>query len=101
MERERLAGLTREQKRKFSPIVPDFVIELISPTDRLAVLRKKMEVWIANGVKLGWLLDVDRTAYSYRLSREPEKRIEPRELQGDDPVSGFVLELAEIWNPNL
>lgn len=102
VNRERLARLTREQKRKFPPIAPDFVIELTSPTDRLPPLRKKMEAWIANGVKLGWLLDADRrTAYIYRPRRDPEKLIEPRELKGEGPVSGFVLELAEIWDPDL
>jgi Uma2 family endonuclease len=102
VNRERLAALTREQKRKFPPIAPDFLIELTSPTDRLPQLRKKMETWIANGVKLAWLLDADRrTAYIYRPRREPEKLIEPRELKGDGPVAGFVLELAEIWDPDL
>jgi Uma2 family endonuclease len=102
VSRERLAALTREQKRKFPPIAPDFVIELTSPTDRVPQLRKKMEAWIANGVKLAWLLDADRrTAYIYRPRREPEKLSEPRELKGDGPIAGFVLELAEIWEPDL
>lgn len=102
IERESLARLTREQKRKFLPVVPDFVVELLSPSDRLPVVRKKMEAWIANGVKLGWLLDPDRrTAYVYRPRRQPEKLIAPPTLKGEGPVAGFVLNLDEIWNPDI
>jgi len=78
VDRVRLARLTREQKRKFPPLVPDFVIELTSPSDRLTRVRKKMEAWISNGVKLGWLLDADRrTAYVYR-PRRARRRWWPR-----------------------
>ena len=102
IERSRLAGLTREQKRKFTPLVPDFIIELTSPSDRLPRVRKKMEAWISNGVKLAWLLDADhRTAYVYRPRRGPEKLLAPGELKGEGPVAGFVLDLAEIWNPDI
>ena len=102
IDRERLASLTREQKRKFPPLVPDFIVELVSPSDRLSAVRKKMEAWIANGVKLGWLLDPDRrTPYIYRPRREGEKLIAPSLLKGEGPVSGFELDLAEIWDPDI
>jgi len=102
VERKRLARLTREQKRKFPPIVPDFVVELTSPSDRLPRVRKKMESWIANGVKLAWLIDADRrTAYTFRPSRQPEKLNAPPKLKGEGPVAGFVLDLAEIWDPDI
>jgi Uma2 family endonuclease len=68
IERTRLAKLSREQKRKFLPLVPDFVVELTSPTDRLPRVRKKMEVWLANAVKLGWLIEPPN---SLRLSAPP------------------------------
>ena len=102
VDRQRLAPLTREQKRKFPPLAPDFVVELTSPSDRLPRVRKKMESWIANGVKLAWLIDADRrTAYIYRPRREPEKLNAPPKLKGEGPVAGFVLDLAEIWDPDL
>jgi Uma2 family endonuclease len=102
VERARLSRLTREQKRKFPPLVPDFVVELTSHSDRLPRVRKKMESWIANGVKLAWLIDADRrTAYIYRPRREPEKLVAPAKLKGEGPVAGFVLDLAEIWDPDI
>jgi len=102
VEHSRLARLTREQKRKFPPLVPDFVVELTSPSDRLPRVRKKMEAWIANGVQLAWLIDADRrTAYIYRPSRDPEKLAAPPKLKGEGPVAGFVLDLTEIWDPDI
>jgi Uma2 family endonuclease len=93
----RLAQLTREQKRRFPRICPDFVIELTSPSDRLSRVQRKMREWIENGVTLGWLLDPDkRCAYIYR-GAEPEKLDDPARLHGEGPVEGFVLELETIW----
>jgi len=102
VERTRLAGLTREQKRKFPPLCPDFVVELTSPTDRLGKVQVKMREWMANGAQLGWLLDADKgTAYVYRPGREPERLAAPERLEGEGPVAGFVLDLKEIWDPDL
>ena len=55
--RERLVGFTPEQKQKFLPLCPDFVIELRSPSDRLEDVQAKMEEYIENGARLGWLID--------------------------------------------
>jgi len=94
----RLDRLTRDEKRKFPHLCPDFVIELMSPSDRLAKVKAKMGEWTANGAQLGWLLDPDhRTVYIYRPGREPEQLVNPERLAGEGPVLGFVLELAGIW----
>jgi len=98
--RNRLAQLTDEEKRKFLPLGPDFVIELRSPTDRLRDLRDKMEEYIANGARLGWLIDPDtRTVYVYRPGQPAECLDNPSEVAGDPELPGFVLDLAEIWEP--
>jgi Uma2 family endonuclease len=96
--RSRLDKLTRDEKRKFPRLCPDFVVELMSPSDRLSKAKVKMREWIENGAQLGWLLDPDRrTAYIYRPGREPEQLVNPERLTGDGPVTGFVLVLAGIW----
>jgi Uma2 family endonuclease len=98
VDNTRLAKLTREQKRKFTQICPDFVAELTSPSDRLSRVQQKMREWIENGVQLGWLLDADnRTAYVYRPGHAPETVVEPERLEGERPVARFVLELESIW----
>lgn len=94
----RLEQLTPEQKKKFVPLCPDFAIELRSPTDGLRTLRKKMEEYIQNGAQLGWLIDPDpKRVYVFRPGQPVEELVEPSNLKGDPLLSGFVLDLNEIW----
>ena len=51
-----LNALTQEQREKFAPLCPDFVVELRSRTDRLTDLQEKMQEYMDNGARLGWLL---------------------------------------------
>jgi Uma2 family endonuclease len=100
--RSRLAMLPAEQKQKFPPLCPDFVVELRSPSDRLPRVQAKMREWIDNGAKLGWLIDpTTRTVYVYRPGETTERLVDPRRVEGEPPVDSFVLEMAGIWNPDL
>nr|MDQ2900015.1 Uma2 family endonuclease [Acidobacteriota bacterium] len=75
-------------------------IELRSRTDRLPVLRAKMQEWIANGAQLAWLVDPERRAVEvYRPDREPETFENPPSVAGEGPVEGFVLDLPPVWDP--
>ncbi len=98
--RSRLAKFTREQKRRFLPLCPDFLVELTSPSDRLSKVREKMREWMDNGAQLGWILHADgEEVHIYRPGGiEILKR--PDQVAGEAPVGGFVLELAEFWEPN-
>lgn len=63
---EQWKKLTKEQKSKFAPVVPEFIVEVKSPSDLIQDLKEKMGLWIANGVQLGWLIDPDEEkAYTY------------------------------------
>jgi Uma2 family endonuclease len=96
--RSRWEAIPAEERKKFAPLAPDFVIELRSPSDRLGDLQGKMEEWIANGVRLGWLLDPEpRQAYIYRSGAPVERLDDPAELSADPVLPGFVLNLREIW----
>ena len=100
--RSRLATLTAEQKKKFPPLCPDFVVELRSPSDRLARVQAKMREWIDNNAKLGWLIDpTTHTVYVYRPDQTTERLVDPDRVEGEPPVDSFVLEMAVIWNPDL
>src|SRR5437764_6089867 len=102
VRRERLAALTREQKEKFLPLCPDFVIELRSPTDNLETVRAKMTEYIANGAQLGWLLDpLERKVYVYRPNTPVEIMEQPESISGAPLLAGFTLDLREIWEPNI
>ena len=95
---ERLALLTKEQRRQFLRLVPEFVIEVLSPRDRLRAAQRKMGQWMANGVELGWLIDGDRQCvHVYRQGSEPEQLRGISQLEGEGPVAGFTLDLTEIW----
>ena len=102
VRRSRLAGLTREQKQKFLPLCPDFVIELRSPTDNLQAVLDKMQEYLDNGAQLGWLLDpVTRRVHVYLPQRPPEILDAPNTLSADPLLPGFVLDLRKIWEPDL
>ncbi len=77
--------------------VPEFVIELRSPDDRLPIFREKMQNYMANCVQLAWLIDPARREVSiYRPGSEPEVLRDPESVQGEGPVEGFVLRLDRI-----
>jgi len=91
-------ALTEEEKDGFSPICPEFVIELRSKTDRLSDLEAKMEMWIANGAQLAWLIDPERNVVAiYRPGQAVELLEQPSVMRGDGPVKGFELGMARIW----
>ena len=97
VEGSRLANLTNHQASRFLPLCPDFVVELLSPSDTLVTIQAKMEEYIANGARLGWLLDPDaRKAYVYRPGADVEAT-EADELSGEGVLPGFTLRLALIW----
>jgi Uma2 family endonuclease len=95
-----LAKLTAKQKKKFLPLCPDFVIEVLSPSDRLPTLQQKMEEYRDNGASLGWLIDPEeRKVHVYRPGKRVETLNRPKRIGGDPELPGFVLELARIWKP--
>jgi Uma2 family endonuclease len=97
VELSRWEALTAEQREKFPPLAPDFVIELRSKTDSLKKLQQKMEEYRDNGVRLGWLINPqDRTVEIYRLGREVEVLTDPSSLSGEDILVGFSLDLNSI-----
>jgi len=102
VRKSRLAALTHEQKLKFLPLCPDFVIELLSPTDALAVTQAKMTEYIENGAQLGWLIDPEmRQVHVYRPRQLAVIVENVIEIAADPELPGFVLDLREIWEPKV
>lgn len=98
--RSRLADLTAQQKQKFLPLCPDFVVELRSSSDRLADLQAKMDEYIANGACLGWLIDpTSREIHVYQPGYGPILLADPTIVAGDPILPGFALDMASIWEP--
>jgi len=94
-----LAKFSKEQRRKFLPLAPEFVIEVLSPSDRLNALKEKVKEWIANGSQLGWLIGADnQTIYVFKPNQAaPETVFGASRLAGEGPIDGFTIELASIW----
>jgi Uma2 family endonuclease len=89
--------LSRSEKETFPPIVPDFVIELRSVSDSLKELQNKMQEYIDNGVRLGWLINPqNKQVEIYRANSSKEILQNPSNLSGEKVLPGFVLELTEI-----
>ncbi len=95
---ERYGALTKTQKEGFAPITPDFVLELRSATDSLGVLEAKLAEYLANGARLGWLLDPQtRRVHIYRPGGVVEVLENPEVVSGEDVLPGFELKLLEVW----
>lgn len=98
MKLEKWNALTPEQKQKFAPVCPDFVVELCSANDNLNLLKEKLQEYIDNGASLGWLIArQNRQVYIYRPQTEVECLDNPATLSGDSVLPGFVLDLSTIW----
>jgi Uma2 family endonuclease len=97
IEKSKLANIPAGVK--FPQVIPDFVLELRSDTDRMPKLREKMAEYRANGVRLGWLIDPQQQQVEiYRLGQDVEVLQSPTTLSGEDVLPGFVLDLRSIFN---
>ena len=95
---ERWNALTPEQRKRFLPLCPDFVIELVSESDDLADTQAKMREYIANGLRLGWLINPkSQQVEIYRQNQEMEVLQSPTSLSGEDVLPGFILDLQPIF----
>jgi Uma2 family endonuclease len=99
IEGARWNALTEAEKNRFSPICPDFVIELRSQSDNLAALEAKMAQWIENGVQIAWMIDPEQQLVTiHRPDELPEAHPHPASLQGSGVITGFKLEMKRIWD---
>jgi Uma2 family endonuclease len=95
---ERWNALPRAERKRFGHLVPEFVVELRSESDRLKPLREKMLMWIDNGVELAWLIDPQRRVVEiYRAGEAPEVHENPTSVQGTGCISGFCLVMDRVW----
>lgn len=100
IKRDRLTGLPEAEKDRFLPLCPDFLFELLSPSDSLEMTLRKMEEYLAAGARLAWLIDPGhRRVFVYRPSTPVEILDHPMSLSGEAVLPGFILDLTPIWDP--
>ena len=94
---EQVERLSPKERKSFARVVPEFVVELRSDTDRLARVKEKMtKTWIANGVHLAWLIDPsEQKAYIYRADGSIQIVTDfTAKLSGEDVLPGFEFDLG-------
>ena len=97
--KDRIKLLSEKSLQGFWHLCPAFVIELRTESDRVGVLRAKMDEYIANGALLGWLIDpIERKVHVYRPETGVEILDDPTQVSGDPILKGFTIDLSEIWN---
>jgi Uma2 family endonuclease len=95
---KRLEGVSRAAREKHIPRCPEFVVEVLSASDSLSQTEEKMQMWMANGAELGWLIDpFAATVTVYRTGSQPERLDRPAEMRGEGCVAGFVLKMDRLW----
>jgi Uma2 family endonuclease len=98
MSEARWNSLSEREQRKFPALCPDFVIEILSETDRRNVLEAKMKLWVENGARLAWLIDpFSETVSVYHADGKVEALARPDFVEAGEPVAGFHLNLATMW----
>ncbi len=98
VSKDRWEQLSDKERKRFPPLCPDFLIELMSESDRLGVAQDKMEEWMGNGCRLSWLIDpYSEKAYIYREdgSRDVISSFDEK-LSGENVLKGFELPLDEL-----
>lgn len=99
VESSRLNQLAEDQRERFLPFAPDFVVEILSPSDSAADLDAKMKQWIANGARLGWRIDpFSGTVVIYSENQAPILLDRPEVVEGSGPMAGFRLAMARVWS---
>jgi Uma2 family endonuclease len=99
VEKSRWAALTPDQRRRFPPLCPDFVLELVSPSDNPATVRAKMQEYLTSGLRLGWMINpLDRQVEIYRPSQAIDRVLAPATLSGESVLPGFVLSVDWLWD---
>jgi Uma2 family endonuclease len=90
--------LSPEQRHRFAPLCPDFVLELKSPSDEIATLHAKLAEYLANGAQLGWLIDPEQQrVYTYGPDQPVQEFHRPDTLSGDPVLPNFVMDFTLIW----
>ena len=98
VQRDRWEALPLAAREKFPPLAPDFVLELMSPSDDLTTAQAKMVEYGESGVQLGWLIDrQQRRVWIYGAAAAPQLLDEPATLSGEPVLPGFTLDTSIVW----
>ena len=94
---ERLANIA-DDDRIIWRVCPDFVVEVRSASDRLQPLQEKLEMWVSQGARLGWLVDPrEQTVWVYRPDQEPQQIERPLSLAAEAIADDLTIDFSRVW----
>jgi Uma2 family endonuclease len=97
VRRERWDALSQDQREKFPPLCPDFVVEVRSSSDRLSTLQRRVRELVRNGAQLGWLIDPRRrSVHVYQAGEAVQTLLAPISVSAEPLLPGFILDLGNI-----
>jgi Uma2 family endonuclease len=95
---ERWAAISPAERKRFAPLCPDFVIELLSPSDKASDVHTTLREYLANGARLGWVVDPEaRRVHVYRANGSVDVLENPARVGGETVLPGFELDLTRVW----
>lgn len=98
IRKERWQALSGQERRRFAPITPDFVVEIRSGDQSLSFLKEKMEEYIHCGCRLAWLIDPqNRKTWVYAENGDIQTLTFDQTLSGGEVLPGFEVRLADVW----
>lgn len=98
VRRARWEALSQDERERFPPLCPDFVGEIRSRSDWLSRLQEKVQEYIDNGARLGWLLDpLERKVHVYRPGEPVVCLDDPETISGDPVLPGFTLHVRQLF----
>jgi len=96
---ERWQAIPEEQKQRFAPVTPDFIVEIRTGDQNIAYLKDKMEEYMSCGCRLAWLIDPkNRKTWVYYENGDIQTLPFETPLNGGEVLPGFELRLADIFD---
>lgn len=84
--------------RGYAEVVPDLVVEIVSPNDSLRDVNDKARMWLSYGVSLVWVVHLDsRMVDVHRESQAVYRLTESDILEGEDVLPGFACAVGEFF----
>ena len=83
----------------YAEVVPDLVVEVVSPNNSLREINDKALMWLSYGVSLVWAVNPDtRSVDVYRAGRVTSTLSESDTLDGLDALPGFTCAVSEVFD---
>jgi Uma2 family endonuclease len=88
----------RKLSRKFSEKIPRLIVEVLSPSDKMAKVNRRISQYLKRGVPLVWLVDPEtRTVTVYKPGKDFEVLKEDEEVTGGDVLPKLRHAVAELF----